>query len=85
MVQGGVLTQPFGPLQTRYTLLRAHGTALTLTPVAASRQICQLTINGQVVQPRVPFAVGNADMLQIVVTAADGVSTAEYHITIQSV
>ena len=85
VVQGGLLTQPFGPLQTRYTVLRTQGTALTLTPVTTSRQICQLTINGQVVQPRVPFAVGNVDVVHIVVTAADGVSTAEYRITIQSV
>ncbi len=85
VVQGGVLTQPMAPLQTRYTLLRSQGTALTITPVTTSRQICQLTINGQVVQPRVPFAVGNVDVVHIVVTAADGISTAEYQIIVRTV
>jgi len=85
VVQGGVLTQPIAPLQTRYTLLRSHGTALTITPVTTSRRIRRLTINGIVAQPRVPFALGNADTVQIVVTAADGISTAEYSITIQLV
>jgi hypothetical protein len=80
-----VLTQPIAPLQTRYTLLRSHGTALTITPVTTSRQISRLTINGLVVQPRMPFAIGNADALQIVVTAADGISTAEYQISVRTV
>ena len=85
VVLGGVLTQPIAPLQTRYTLLRSQDTAVTITPVTTSRQISRLTINGIVVQPRVPFAVGNADALQIVVTAADGISTAEYVIAVNTV
>jgi hypothetical protein len=85
VVQGGVLTQPIAPLQMRYTLLRSQGTALTITPVTTSRQISRLTINGLVAQPRVPFAVGNVDVVHIVVMAADGITTAEYQIGVQTV